>query len=130
VEFDKLNGKYVNIESAVTQLNRYKRWMKLWCDHNVSCTISFDVSERDEIVDWLYNNWDDDFVAVAFMFRCKPGMRASDFNAAYLPQEVVEEKDYEEYVSKVSPVDWNYKDSGIFEVIDEKGCVNGTCPIK
>ena len=51
VEFDVVDGKEVNLESAITQLERYKFMMEHYVDHNCSVTISYDKDEvmcRDE----------------------------------------------------------------------------------
>jgi len=87
VEFDIVNGKEVNNDSALTQLETYKMLMDSYCQQNVSCTISYDTSETEEIVDWLDKNWDN-YVAVSFLFRNDPTKTAKDLGYPYLPQEV------------------------------------------
>jgi len=125
--FDDHNGMPINRESAVDQLNRYKRWNTLWSDHNTSNTISWDVSELDEIVDWLYYNWDD-YIAVSFLFRNDPTKTAADLGYQYLPQQVVTPAEYDAYVKKLSPIDW----SSMHGVFDDVGsdCASGVCPVK
>lgn len=103
VEFDIVDGKEVNLDSAVKQLEVYKELMNSYCQQNVSCTISYSVEETDEIVDWLYHNWDS-YVAVSFLFRNDPSKTAADLGHPYLPQEVTTKEIYEAYVSKLLPV--------------------------
>jgi ribonucleoside-triphosphate reductase len=104
VPFDKVDGKEVNKDSAISQLEVYKMLMDNYCQQNVSCTISYSVDETDQIVDWLYQNWDS-YVAVSFLFRNDPSKTAKDLGYPYLPQEVVTKEDYEEYVRRLLPVD-------------------------
>lgn len=127
VEFDIVDGKEVNIESAISQLERYKMLMQNYCHQNVSCTISYSLNETDEIVDWLDHNWDN-YVAVAFLFRNDPTKTAADLGYPYLPQEVVTKEIYEEYVSKLLPVDLETSSKSI-DLLDE-GCDTGVCPIR
>jgi intein/homing endonuclease len=127
VEFEIVDGKEVNLDSAITQLNEYKMLMQHYCHQNVSCTISYSIDETDDIVDWLYNNWDN-YVAVSFLFRNDPTKTASDLGYPYLPQEVVTKEQYEEYVSKLKEFNLNEVNSS--EELLEDGCAGGVCPVR
>lgn len=127
VEFDIVDGKEVNIESAVSQLERYKMLMQNYCHQNVSCTISYSIEETEEIVKWLDHNWDN-YVAVAFLFRNDPTKTAADLGYPYLPQEVVTKETYEEYVSRLLPVDLETSSKSI-DLLDAE-CATGACPIR
>ena len=127
VDFDIVDGKEVNMDSAVTQLEKYKFLMRNYCQQNVSCTISYDVSETNDIVDWLYNNWDE-YVAVSFLFRNDPTKTAADLGYPYLPQEVVTKEIYEDYISKLK--DFELDDFNTTEELLEDGCAGGICPIR
>lgn len=152
VEFDIVDGKEVNKDSAVAQLEVYKMLMDSYCQQNVSCTISYSVEETNEIVDWLYTNWDS-YVAVSFLFRNDPSKTAADLGYPYLPQEVTTKEIYDAYVSKLLPVtldkpvekeeplipavitgcittstESNDTDT-VFEILDQD-CATGACPIK
>src|SRR5690606_17396350 len=85
VSFDVVDGKEVNLESAVDQLERYKTWMTSYVDHNCSITISYSPDEVDDIVKWLDENWDD-YVGVSFIYRNDPTKTAADLGYLYLPQ--------------------------------------------
>lgn len=128
VDFDQVNGVDVNLESAISQLERYLRWQNLWCDYNVSCTISYSSNEIPQIVDWLDTNWDRGFVAVSFLRRTDPTKTAKDLGHPYLPQEVVTMDSYHAYASTLRPVDWS-KVSGWYE-LDEMSCATGVCPMR
>lgn len=118
----------VNLESAVTQLDRYLRWNNLWCDHNASCTISYDLDEIPEIAAWLTQNWDRGYIATAFLRRTSPLLTPEDLGQPYLPQEVVTGKRYEEYVGSLRPIDY-IGIEGVYDVEDE-GCAKGGCPVR
>lgn len=128
VKFTNVNGVEVSIESAITQLERYKLLMSSWCEQNVSSTISYSKEEVPEIIKWILDNWNC-YVGTAFLFRCDPTKTAKDLGFLYLPQEVVTKEDYEEYIKKLKPVDY----TGIVhsdEMLDVQECSGGSCPIR
>lgn len=127
VPFDEVNGKEVNIESAIVQLERYKLLQTSWNQQNTSVTISYDPSEVDGIIEWLLDNWDC-YVGVSFIYRTDPTKTAKDLGYLYLPQEVVTEQDYQEYVAVLNTVDLNNTNS--FDEITDAECATGACPIK
>lgn len=152
VEFTEVDGKEINTDSAISQLNAYKMLMENYCHQNVSCTISYSIDETDEIVDWLYNNWDS-YVAVSFLFRNDPSKTAKDLGYPYLPQEVVTKDEYDSYVrdllpvqlgaqepqspakevtvsSKVDPAPIEGQDTDVFYEIKDQDCATGSCPIR
>jgi ribonucleoside-triphosphate reductase (formate) len=135
VPFDKItkiiDGKTVmlevNVESAVSQLERYKMLMQNWCQQNVSATISYSPEEAYEIVDWLYDNWSD-YVGVSFLFRADPTKTAKELGYLYLPQEVVTKETYDEYVSRIQPIVLDEANDIDADLDDE--CATGACPIR
>jgi len=131
VPFDRVvkNGMTleVNLETAVSQLERYKMLMQNWCQQNVSATISYSVDEVPDIVDWLMNNWDN-YVGVSFLFRADPTQTAKDLGYLYLPQEVVTKEVYEAYAAVIQPIELD-KSNDIDAPIEDD-CVNGSCPIR
>lgn len=153
VEFDIVDGKEVNLDSAVRQLEVYKMLMDSYCQQNVSCTISYSPSETDEIVDWLYSNWDS-YVAVSFLFRNDPSKTAADLGYPYLPQEVTTREIYDAYVAKLLPVTIDsqekfvkpgaiasianeepikleeYLQDAVYELPVDADCATGACPVR
>lgn len=127
VPFDKWNGMEVNLESAVDQLERYKMLMNSWCQQNVSATISYDVTEVEAIVEWLYRNWDD-YVGVSFLFRADPTKSAKDLGYQYLPQAVVTKEEYDAYVANIQPIELDKANDIDAELEDD--CAGGVCPIR
>lgn len=127
VPFDKVDNKEVNLESAVDQLERYKLLQENWTNQNTSVTISYDPSEVDSIIEWLLANWDS-YVGVSFIYRNDPTKTAKDLGYLYLPQEVVTEDVYNEYVARLKDIDLDSGDSMYELVMDD--CSTGACPIK
>lgn len=128
VEFDEVDGKEVNLESAVDQLERYKMLMQNWCQQNVSCTVSYSPEEVPAIIDWLLENWDN-YVGVSFLLRADPTKTAKDLGYLYLPQEVVTKEVYEQYVSQLKPLVLD-DDTNSFEELRDNECAGGACPIR
>lgn len=135
IPFDKVvkevNGKEVvlevNLESAITQLERYKLLMDNWCQQNVSATISYSPEEVPQIVDWLLENWNS-YVGVSFLFRADPTKSAKDLGYLYLPQCVVTKEDYETYVSNLQPI--NLEKANLLDALMDDECATGSCPIR
>lgn len=128
--FAKLgDGRMVNNETAVTQLNRYRRWNRLWADHNVSSSIYLTEEEVPDTAKWLHDNWEEDYIATAFFRKQDPTVTLESSGHPYLPQEVVTPERFAEVNNKLRPVDWARYHRGIHE-IGEAGCDSGACPVK
>lgn len=131
VPFDHVfrDGKLleVNLESAVSQLERYKSLMLNWCQQNVSATISYSEDEVEDIIEWLLENWDN-YVGVSFLFRADPTKTAKDLGYLYLPQEVVTKDVYDAYVANIQPIDLDK--SNDIDAVLEDDCSTGACPIR
>ena len=127
VPFHKVAGKEVNLESAVDQLERYKLIQTSWTQQNTSVTISYDPQEVSDIIDWLLENWDC-YVGVSFIYRTDPTKTAQDLGYLYLPQEVVDEQTYREYVQNLKPINLD-ETNNLAEMLGED-CATGACPIR
>lgn len=127
VQFHTVDGKEVNLDTAIDQLNSYKMIQTSWCQQNTSVTISYSLDEVEDIIDWLLENWDC-YVGVSFIYRMDPTKTAKDLGYLYLPQEVVDEKTYKEYVSTLLPVDLENTHS--FDELKDDECATGACPVK
>jgi ribonucleoside-triphosphate reductase len=132
VEFTKITKDdgtvlEVNTETALEQLERYKKYQLFWTQQNTSVTISYDPDEVAGIIDWLLENWEC-YVGVSFLYRADPSKSAADLGYLYLPQEVVTKETYDTYVSKLSLVDLTHTES--FDELNEDECAGGACPIK
>jgi ribonucleoside-triphosphate reductase len=131
IEFTNVDGKEINVESAITQLERYRLLMENYVQHNCSVTISYGVEEVPDIIEWFMKNWDS-YVGVSFLFRNDPSKSAVDLGYPYLPQEVTTKEKYEEYVSQLKPFVLDEKEKNEHFSIDVGAsmCVNGVCPEK
>ena len=118
----------VNLESATTQLDRYRMVMDNYVDHNASITVSYDKEEAGEIVDWLADNWSH-YVGVSFLFRNDPTKTAEDLGHRYLPQEVVDAETYHAYADTLRGIDL-LSDTGEQMIDVEDGCPGGICPVR
>ena len=127
IPFHKVDGKEVNLDSAVDQLEKYKVLQTSWNQQNTSVTISYDPSEIPEIIDWLMLNWDC-YVGVSFIYRTDPTKTAKDLGYLYLPQEVVDEQTFRNYVSNLKPV--SLENANSFDEIQGEECATGACPIR
>jgi ribonucleoside-triphosphate reductase len=133
VEFTKVtraDGSVVEVnnESAIEQLERYKRYQVNWCQQNVSNTISYSLDEVESIKEWLLNNWEH-YVGVSFLYRTDPSKTAEDLGYLYLPQEVVTREVYEEYVSGISDVSFNSLEDSLDNEMEQQECSSGSCPV-
>ena len=119
----------VNNESAIGQLERYKKYQVHWCQQNVSNTISYSVDEVPQIINWFMENWEI-YVGVSFLFRADPTKTAKDLGYMYLPQEVTTEAKYNEYVAKLKPVNFDKLSDSMENEMDSQECSGGACPVK
>ena len=127
VPFTKIDGKEVNLDTAVEQLEKYKLIQTSWTQQNTSVTISYDPAEVPAIIDWLLDNWDC-YVGVSFIYRTDPTKTAKDLGYLYLPQEVVDEQTFRTYVQQLSPV--SLENANSFDEIMGEDCATGACPIR
>ena len=127
ISFDLLpDGREGNLESAIDQLERYRRLLDHWCDHNVSCTISYDSQELPQMIDWFEKHWDA-CAGVSFLLRADPSARAEQLGYAYLPQEVVNKEEHDAYTAKLRRMVLDDRDT---DESEPEYCVTGACPAR
>lgn len=134
VDFDKVtrsNGEIVEVnnESAIVQLERYKKYQVYWCQQNVSNTISYDPSEVPAIIDWLLENWEH-YVGVSFLYRMDASKTAMDLGYLYLPQEVTTKEAYEAYAKTLRPVNFASVKDSLSNEMESQECSSGSCPVR
>jgi ribonucleoside-triphosphate reductase len=118
----------VNLETAIEQLERYKKYQVHWCQQNVSNTISYDLDEVEDIKEWLLENWEH-YVGVSFLYRTDPSKTAEDLGYLYLPQEVVTEEVYNAYAATLREVDLNPIVDSLSHEMETQECSGGACPV-
>ena len=117
----------LNRESALSQLERYRILMEHYVDHNCSITVSFDGDEIEGMADWFMEHWDT-YVGVSFLKRNDPTRTAQELGFAYLPQECVSRRAYEDYTARLLPVDLS--DDKSHDLIQIEDCSSGSCPVR
>ncbi len=127
IKFTNHNGLEIDKEPALVQMERYKMLQENYVDQNTSITISYEPHEVPQMIDWYLKNWDC-YVANAFMLRQDVTRSAKEMGYAYLPQEVVTKKAYDDYNSKLLPVELGVDGSMESPLVEE--CIGGSCPIR
>ena len=119
-----------NDVSAIEQLENYKCTAKYYCDHNASVTITVANDEWDDVVDWVYDNWED-FVGISFL------PKSADDVYPLLPYQAITEAEYEARVQDTTfAVDFDrltfyerlMDDPDAVDL--EADCVGGACPVR
>ena len=124
VEAPKGKTKY-NV-SAVEQLEIYKMFMENYVDHNASNTISVKDDEWEDVVEWVYNNWDS-VVGITFI---------SLDNSFYqlMPYESITKEEYEKRTKNMKRFNQSllqkYEKKETELDIGDDGCETGICPIR
>lgn len=130
VDFEKVGGLEVNLESAIDQLERYKLLMDNFVEQNCSITVSYDPSEVDAIIEWLLQYWDH-YVGVSFLLRADPLKTAADLGFPYLPQQPVTKEVFDAYVAGLKPLDLERVNAQSEASVDMgSDCAGGACPVR
>lgn len=118
-----------NDESAIDQFNRYLMMQKYYTDHNSSCTLTVGGSEWEEILQAVYDNWND-VVACAFLPK-------DDMSYPQMPLEAITKEQYMEMISTFPNLSnlaaivnkFELEEAEEDELVDE-ACSTGSCPIR
>jgi ribonucleoside-diphosphate reductase alpha chain/ribonucleoside-triphosphate reductase len=112
--------------SAIEQLEIYKMFMEEYVDHNASNTISVQNHEWEDVVDWIYNNWET-VIGVTFL-------SLTDSFYQLMPYESITEEEYNQRVSAMKPFNPNLlsKYEKVEQDLDlgDSECTGGACPIR
>lgn len=115
--------------TAVEQLERYKLVNSVYTEHNTSITVYVAPEEKEQVVDWLLQNWDH-YVAVSFLPK-------DDSTYPLMPFEAIDEERYKEMVAKLpdfSALDeyiaFYDKLGGIMGDDLDPSCATGACPVR
>ena len=115
-------------ESAIRQLDRYKVLMDHYVDHTCSITVTVAPHEWDEVVEWVYKNWES-CVGIAFLPRFDPSEPGNMY--PQMPYETCSEDEYNELASSLD-IDEDELISliSLFEAEYEEGDVGSDCNSK
>ena len=110
--------------SALDQLELWKVYQEVWCEHKPSITVYVRECEWLEVGAWCYRNFDI-LSGVAFLPH-------SDHAYAQAPYQDIDAHDYKEFVDKMpTDIDWNAVQEGddFTTASQELACVGGSCEI-
>jgi hypothetical protein len=103
------------------QMDTIRKVQKEWSDNSVSCTITYNLEDLEDIKEYLKKHFRHEIKTVSFLLRFDHGFK----QAPYIP---ITKEEYEIEIVKVKPIKSiaNIEDSS-FEIDD---CISGACPVK
>lgn len=111
--------------SALEQLEHYKMFRNVWCDHNVSITVYVKPDEWLDVGSWVYKNWDD-VGGISFL-------PFSDHSYRQAPFTEITEEEYNKWIEETPSIDFSmlshYEDDDMTMGTREFACVSGACSI-
>lgn len=133
----KTNAKIRQIdESAISQLERYKSAQQNYIEsHNVSITVNVGENEWNDIVDWVYNNYD--LIGnISLLPKFDPDtvpypnlpylpINEQEYNKLYKQCPILEE---EQLIEKIMEYE-NDEFQEEYEILDS-ACSGGSCPVR
>ncbi len=115
--------------TAIEQLERYRLVNTHYTDHNTSVTIYVSPAEKEQVVDWLLEHWDD-YVAVSFLPK-------DDTAYPLMPFEAITEEQYKELVAKLPDFSTLSEHIAFYDRLGgimgddlDPSCATGACPIR
>jgi len=115
--------------TAIEQLERYKLVNSVYTEHNTSITVYVSPNEKEQVVDWLLQNWDH-YVAVSFLPKD---------DAAYplMPFEAISEEEYQRLAAAMPNFATLDEDVAFYDRLGglmgddlDSSCASGVCPIR
>lgn len=113
---------------AIEQLELYKTLMETYVQHNCSITVHVRPDEWEAVEEWVWNNWDNNFVAVSFI-------PLDDSFYQLLPYEAITKEKFEELSKNVKPFNpdlikkYEKQEVDIEELSDDE-CSSGVCSVR
>ena len=107
--------------TAIDQLCYIRRMQREWSDNSVSCTVYYKLEELEEIIEFLKENYNENFKTVSFLLHSGHGFKQAPF------EEITKER-YEEMVANTRVITSLDTFEVNFDSDDE--CASGMCPIR
>lgn len=112
--------------SVLDQLRNWLLFKNAWAEHNVSCSITYDISEISDIQNWLYEN--QQFIGGLAFFP------KYDSSYELLPIVTITEEQYNKFMETYPVIDWHlyqkYETTGKDERQQVAECAGGVCAIQ
>ena len=103
------------------QLDAVRRLQREWSDNSVSCTVYYKKGDLLEIEEYLRKHYKDELKTVSFLLYSGHGFKQA-------PYETITKEQYEEMISKVTPItSVDVKEEDVDMGLE---CAGGACPIK
>lgn len=120
------NGRTKYDVSAIEQLEIYKMFMENYVDHNASNTISVRPDEWDNVVEWVYENWNS-IIGVTFI-------SLDDSFYQLLPYEACDETEYNRRKSEMKEFNADlllkYENVKLTDDLIDDDCGSGACSVR
>ena len=107
--------------TAIDQLNEVRKLQSVWSDNAVSCTVYYKKEELPEIKEYLEKYYKDNHKSLSFLLHSEHGFQQA-------PLEEITKEQYEELVSKVTPITYLNMQLELDE--DNPECSSGVCPVR
>lgn len=116
---------YRDERTAIEQLEHYKLFRDVWCDHNVSITVYVKPDEWLDVGSWVYKHWDS-IGGVSFL-------PYTDHIYKQAPYQEITEEAYTKLVAEMPEIDFSqlhkYENIDLTTGMREFACVGGACEI-
>jgi hypothetical protein len=119
------NALIVEDDTAIGQLEWYKKIQKNWCEHNASITVYVKPDEWLSVGDWVYANWE---IVNGISF-----LPQDDHIYDQAPNEKITKEEYDKMVSTFPKIDYSqlakYEQEDNTEGAKSLACAAGNCEI-
>jgi len=102
------------------QIEVIRRVQREWSDNAVSCTVTYNIEDLEDIKEYLKTYYKDEIKTISFLLYQNHGFKQA-------PYETISKEKYEELVKNTKPITSITVKETDFDVLE---CENGACPIK
>ena len=102
------------------QIDVIRRVQREWSDNAVSCTVTYNIEDLEDIKEYLKTYYKDEIKTISFLLYQNHGFKQA-------PYETISKERYEELIKNTKPITSITVKETDFDVLE---CENGACPIK